>query len=789
MRKTATFFCLSILLVTSGVFVLPRQAEAAECPPGSEVEDRSLNCIDGAGQVVGSIREAGGPVECAGDLENLLNPFTCLMRGIFAGIGSLFMYFGILLLTWAGLLFEFALKATTVNFQAGIFKHVEGGVNIAWTAFRDIANILIIGIFTFIALSIIIGLKEYGQKKLIANVLIIAVLINFSLLFTKMIVDASNFTANQFYVAALQSTDEGGALEIGGGDISNSADIQVTQKEKNGIAGSFMQFLGVTGIYDSYYTLREIQENNDDASVGLIYGLISFVFLIATAIIFFYGTFLLVSRALILIFLMITASIAFASYLVPKWSGSSYGWDAWWKSLIGSAALAPVLMLLLWVTLNISQALSSAICNGAGEVAKCGTLGALMTSTEPGANIAALFNFILILGMLFIAFKLSSTFASKISGFSMAAMAAVLPLTLGSRLAGALGRLGIGAPAYFAGKRYGKEAGVARDAAATAEIAARRHERAGNFGIASQAWAEAALQKKLAASKLATAGRLGSLADKKFNLMDTAGAKAALGAVGIKGFAAGASSKDTKSFAGTIKARAEAAEKSAAKIAPSEKDNEGARKVAEETTREARRAQREQLEATKNSAEAIANQTKELEELPRKMTAAQQDLRTAEDTSSRNKVALDQQLNAGTITQAQHAAEMAVEKNRINNAKDIVERIQGRINVIEKPVVEALKGLEDHDKETANAIKEAQTEATLSLAQSAEDIAGKIGERQGDVLTRLVGKFTGANAAVAAETAEKYKGKVSTAKLRKVFEEMQKETASSAAPAAAPDTH
>lgn len=724
---------------------------------------------------------ANSPADCTASITNwapFFNP-TCWLRMLGALFTSIFVWIGIKILVFAGFLFNYLLDYTVIKF-GDMYALIKTGVETGWTAFRDIANILIIGIFTFIALSIILGLKEYGQKKMIANVLIIAVLINFSLLFTKMIIDASNFTALQFYDAALSQVAGGGSqsstVNVA---ASGSSAAQQETVSTEGISGQFMKAIGITGFGDSYNQIRGIQEANKDGFIGIGFGILSLIYFLGAAIVLFYGCFLLASRAILIIFLMITSSLAFASYLVPAWETSSYGWKTWWDSLLRVAAFAPLLMLFLWITLLISQQL--AVATGTK------TIGGM--ATAPKENVAAVFGYIIILGLLYLSFKLSSVWASKISGFNFASMASALPLTLGSRfLLGAAGRATIGARAYFTGKGLTKEAEEARNAAAVAERGARRHERVGNFGLANQAWAEAERQKKIAASKLTSAGVAGSLADRKFNIMDTSLAKRVAKEVGVTGFAAGASSKDTKSFAGQVKERAEAAEKMAAKIAPSAEDNEKARVQREQVIREERRGRREQLEATRDAAKGNAEAVKGFEQLAQKLDAAQQDARTVEDTASRNKVIHDERLRSGTMTPAEHASEMRMENDRINKANKIVQTIQGRINTLEQPVKDAEKNVGDWETDTKEAVEQAQKEIVVTMADSAAGIAEKVGAQQGDVLTRALGAVTGANKAVADETKKVFKKKVSTAKLRDVFSSIQTEQGPAAPPPAAPPT-
>jgi hypothetical protein len=361
---------------------------------------------------------------------------TCFWRSFMAFFGSIPAYIGVWTVTVAGLLFNWLVEHTIITFSSSVYSGIQSGVEAAWSAFRDVANILIIGIFTFIAISIILGLKEFGQKRLIANVLIVAVLINFSLLFTKIVIDASNFTATQFYKAAslpAPSTDAS-ASEITVGQ---------SQSSSSGISGQFIRFMGITSIGDAYGAVFRFSNAQESGWLAILYGLFVGTLLLAVAAVLFYGSFLLMSRTILLIFLIITAAVAFASYLIPKWESSRYGWDAWWGSLLKCAVFAPILMFFLWATLRIAAAMQ----------VKGGTLGDLVSNPKNSLDMQALFSYLLILGLLFLSFKLSNVFAGKIAGFNYASFLPALAFGGGARLAAMAGRQFIGRPALGISER------------------------------------------------------------------------------------------------------------------------------------------------------------------------------------------------------------------------------------------------------------------------------------------------------------------------------------------------
>ena len=101
-------------------------------------------------------------------------------------------------------------------------------------------------------------------------------------------------------------------------------------------------------------------------------------------------------------------------------------------------------MMFLWATLQLAASLN----NG-----REGTLGKLMTDPTNAGNLSALFGYIIILGLLFASFKISSSFASKITGFNFAAMIPALGLGAIAGIGGFLGRQAIGRPALALGDR------------------------------------------------------------------------------------------------------------------------------------------------------------------------------------------------------------------------------------------------------------------------------------------------------------------------------------------------
>ena len=398
-----------------------------------------VNCTDTQRQQSSRAADmyANTVMSCSGLSNYWSNPLRCTTRLVTVGLSTVLISISAWVLALSALIFNWSVDNTILLFSSSVFDKVEGGVNAGWTAMRDIANIVIIGMFTFIAISTILGIQEYGARKLLARVLVIAVLINFSLLFTKIIIDTSNFTAAQFYASSSGYTSIGdaqtaaatrssGGVHLTEDPVTGASGSSLNQLQQIGIAGAFIRFLGVTSVSDTAKALDAGGETQG-GWVVLAHGILATILLLATAFILLYGTYLLISRAVLFIFLMVTAAGAFATHLIPKMNESEYGWDGWWSSLLHNAALAPILMILLWVTLKVSSKMSD-LSNG--------TLGGL-ASGSPGTSIGPLFSYLIILGLLWGSFLLASKWASKVGGLkftgTILSSMAVAPAALASR--------------------------------------------------------------------------------------------------------------------------------------------------------------------------------------------------------------------------------------------------------------------------------------------------------------------------------------------------------------------
>jgi len=233
----------------------------------------------------------------------------------------------------AGVLLNGAVEITVQKMS--VFVTSIPAIESTWTLIRDLGNIVILFVLLFSAIGTIFRTDKIVPKNALVGVIIAAVLINFSLFFTKAIIDVSNIATNTIYNEIKQ-------ISLVNNEGSNNP-IQLM-----GISGAFMQGLNPQTIYSQIQKSGEGSEDYESHIFQqMIFGIIviliaAFVLLIAALMLFI--------RFGILIMLLITSPIGVVGNLIPKLSGYS---KQWWETLMGQAIFAPVLMLFMLITISI----------------------------------------------------------------------------------------------------------------------------------------------------------------------------------------------------------------------------------------------------------------------------------------------------------------------------------------------------------------------------------------------------------------------------------------------------
>ncbi len=265
-----------------------------------------------------------------------LNPFSddsfSMQACIFQGVSWIAFYILTVcnwLVTIAGLLLDSAIRYGILYMQAEISQITT--INTAWTIFRDLGNMVFIFIILYVAVATILDLGGIDTKRVIRNIIIVGLLVNFSLFFTKVLIDASNIVTINFYNLIVPpgstikslSASFAGPLGVGGNqDITN-----------------FQNSVGTDG--DSNTALLSLAEQGIGGSV----------FLIMVAVSFTFASILIIARFVILLVLMMLSPFAFFMFILPQTKDYAM---KWWNQLRNQLIFAPLFMLLLYIVSQLN---------------------------------------------------------------------------------------------------------------------------------------------------------------------------------------------------------------------------------------------------------------------------------------------------------------------------------------------------------------------------------------------------------------------------------------------------
>lgn len=255
-------------------------------------------------------------------------------------IAMLILTFSGWILGVVGVFFNWVVLKTV--FQFSLYFGTSDGMLIAWGVLRDISNIALLFGFIFMGVLLILNVDGGGHghgggisaRKAIPRLIIFAVLLNFSLFTTQFVIDVANAFASQFAVLAGSSCDPG------------SSTMTLGECANEGISKQVMQMAGMSTIWTT-------DLNNFHSDTVVLLGLSVFVLITATVLLA--AGIMLVIRAVVLSFLMVTSPIGFAGMVIP---GLGKVAKDWWHSLISQSFYAPVMLLLVFVSLKVAESLN-----------------------------------------------------------------------------------------------------------------------------------------------------------------------------------------------------------------------------------------------------------------------------------------------------------------------------------------------------------------------------------------------------------------------------------------------
>ncbi len=230
-------------------------------------------------------------------------------------VASGFLYMGGMLLEMS--IDKFILQLGSLINSSGIGNSIDT----VWRIVRDMANLAFIFGFIYIGIRTIIDADSSSTKRMLASIIIGALLINFSLFFTKVVIDASNYIAVEIY----------NSLTTGSGSI----------------AQSFMDAMGLVSLFKP---LTGDALANLTTGGNIFFYFMGSIFLIVAGFVLAAGAILLIVRFVKLVFIMIFSPVLFAATVFPQTQATA---SKLWHELINYSFFAPAYLLLLLVSLTL----------------------------------------------------------------------------------------------------------------------------------------------------------------------------------------------------------------------------------------------------------------------------------------------------------------------------------------------------------------------------------------------------------------------------------------------------
>ena len=169
----------------------------------------------------------------------------------------------------------------------------------SWNEVKKWANMLIVLGLLGVAVSTILRFKEYEAKKLLPGILMVALLVNFSVVFVGLMIDASNIAMQSLIGAANGSEESNLVLKINGAWNNTVNKISVINYP------SAIKYAGLNFVFNIIY--------------------------IIVAITLFWFTLIFIERYVILAILFILSPLAFVFFVFPL---TRRLWNDWWQHFI-----------------------------------------------------------------------------------------------------------------------------------------------------------------------------------------------------------------------------------------------------------------------------------------------------------------------------------------------------------------------------------------------------------------------------------------------------------------------
>lgn len=295
---------------------------------------------EGAGRIMGTM--LGGPLGGEAGAQLAGAKFAIDGTSIFDGVLSVagkslsFFIFAINYITGyiAAVVFAFAGFLLQIGLELNARLLVSPVVQIGWGITRDIANLGFVIAIIMIAFARMLRVDSYGSNKILANLIVVALLVNFSLTFAGVFIDASNIVSNFFIQQVAPSGVSG--INVFAENLASAFQLQRLHEVKD--ITDMPEFGGL-----------------GDFSASML-GLLASVFFVAlftsigaTIMLIIAG--LMLVRYVALSILLILLPLAMVTYIFPALQKN---WQKWVKNFTDWLVFLPATLFFLYLTILIT---------------------------------------------------------------------------------------------------------------------------------------------------------------------------------------------------------------------------------------------------------------------------------------------------------------------------------------------------------------------------------------------------------------------------------------------------
>ncbi len=314
--------------------------------------------------------------------------------------GAFLIYLSGMLLYFAGYLLNGSIQLFVVEMGTQLSKGTTLGDAIitCWGIIRDIINLTFVFGMIYLAFMTIVKADTSKLKHGVIQIVIAALLINFSLFFGKAVIDFGNVAALEIY------TYMESKAESPNGDQLNY-----------GISGFFVDRMGLGQFFDA----KKLIANGDnptlafDNKTGFGFAILVSIVLLIASFVFFAGAILISIRFISLALLLVLSPVAFAKAALPGINTEEWSRE-WWKRLVSQVIFLPAYFLMLYISMS-----AVGVSNKGSDMTSFFKGGGGMSSVQAFLNFVIIIGFLI--GSLIIAKKMGAYGASTVNSWGKSA--------------------------------------------------------------------------------------------------------------------------------------------------------------------------------------------------------------------------------------------------------------------------------------------------------------------------------------------------------------------------------